>query len=109
MIRQNYDKTQVKIQRKTKAPPPSLIFVASGDSKGEINLLWEPVRNANSYVIQRSRWRKGALRWHYVDIIDKSSYTDTNLKSGIKYCFRVASITSKGQSLWSTQIQKKAP
>ncbi len=109
MIKQNYKKPRLKIQHKTGTHSPSEIWATSGDSKGDINLFWEPVKDANTYVIQRSALRKGNLRWQYVDIIDKSNYTVTGLKSGTKYCFRFAAITSKGQCPWSGTIQKKAP
>ena len=98
-----------RIHIKTDAVSLLTIFATAGDLKGEINLFWEPFRGANTYVIQRSSARKENIRWNQVDIIDKSSYTVTGLKAGQKYWFRVAPVSSKGQGLWSTPVQKKAP
>jgi len=105
-------KTKIRENRihiKSYAVSMSNIFATAGDLKGEIDLFWEPVRGANTYVIQRSSARKENIRWNQVDIVDKSSYTVTGLKTGCKYWFRVAPVSSKGQGLWSTPVQKKAP
>lgn len=85
------------------------LAAASGDMDGEINLLWEPVSWARSYVIQKSMDTKSPSRWIQEDIITKSSYTVSKLKSGKKYWFRAAAIGSNGQGPWSEPVQKKAP
>ena len=85
------------------------LAAASGDMNGEVNLLWEPVSGARTYVIQKSLDSNNPTRWIQEDIITKSWYTVSKLKSGRKYWFRVAAIGSKGQGPWSEPVQKKAP
>ncbi len=109
MEKQKTKNRESNIRNKTYSVLPLTVFAVAGDLKGEIDLFWEPIRSANTYVIQRSSARKEHIRWNQVDIIDKSSYTVTGLKTGHKYWFRVAPVSSKGQGLWSTPVQKKVP
>ena len=90
-------------------PFPQSLTATSGDSDGEIDLAWEPVEGANTYVIQRCSEFKKPVRWINEDIVSKSSYTVTKLKSGHTYWFRVAAVGRKGQSPWSEPVLKKAP
>jgi hypothetical protein len=85
------------------------IAVTSGDNDGEIDLTWEPVRGANTYVVQKSAGKKEGYRWENIDVIDKSSYTVSKLKSKKEYNFRIAAVTLKGQGPWSEIVTKKAP
>ncbi len=85
------------------------LAAAAGDLDGEVNLLWEPVRGARTYVIQKSHDSGNPSRWMQEDIVTKSSCTISKLKSGRKYWFRVAAIGSNGQGPWSEPVQKKAP
>jgi hypothetical protein len=88
---------------------PESVSATSGDSGGEIDLAWEPVRGAKAYIVQRSIKSSEPGRWIQEDIITKSSYTLSKLKSGQKYWFRVACVSSSGQGPWSEPVQKKAP
>lgn len=97
-----------KLSDKELASPLSLT-ATSGDANGEIDLTWEPVALANNYLIQKSTDLKKPLKWFYEDVVSKSSYTISKLRSGRKYWFRVAAVGSKGQSPWSNPVQKKAP
>lgn len=82
---------------------------ASGDIEGEIELAWEPVKGAITYVIQK-RFEKGRnAEWEQVDIVHRSSCTISKLKSGKEYKFRVAAVKAKGQGPWSGPVNKKAP
>ncbi len=109
MEKQKTKNRESRIYTKPDAVLPLTVLATAGDLKGEIDLFWEPVRGANTYVIQKSSARKENIKWNQVDIVDKSSYTITGLKSGNKYWFRVAPVSTKGQGLWSTPVQKKAP
>lgn len=88
----------------------SLFLTAtSGDTEGEIDLSWEPAKGASTYLVQKSSESKDPARWVNEDIVARSSYTVTKLKSGRKYWFRVAAVGQKGESCWSNFVQKKAP
>ncbi len=88
---------------------PQSLTATSGDSNGEIDLIWEPVYGARTYVVQRSIRSAEPVRWTQEDIITKSSYTVSKLKSGQKNWFRVAAVGANGQGPWSEPVQKKAP
>lgn len=88
---------------------PINLTATSGDSEGEIDLTWEPVTGSHTYLIQKSSDIHKPVKWVHEDIVTKSSYTITKLKSKHKYWFRVAAVTSKGQSTWSVPVFKKAP
>ena len=96
---------------KKRSAIPSTLFLAatSGDGKGEIDLVWEPVVKAHIYIIQKSSGSLKPVNWKDEDIITKSSYTVSKLISGHKYWFRVAAVDSQGQGPWSKAVQKKAP
>ena len=85
------------------------IAAASGDTEGEIDLIWEPVYGTLNYVVQKSAVHKDEEKWENVDVIDKSSYTVSKLKSRKEYNFRVAAVTANGQGPWSEVVTKKAP
>jgi hypothetical protein len=88
---------------------PVFLTATSGDLNGEIDLVWEPVENTSSYIVQICRSKLKPSDWVQEDIITKSSYTASRLKSGYHYWFRVAAVSSKGQSLWSKPVCKRVP
>jgi hypothetical protein len=88
---------------------PSSLSAASGDTAGEIDLAWEPVIEAHTYVVQKSKGSKHPLKWTNEDIVTKSNCTITKLKSRHKYWFRVAAVGRSGQGPWSEFVQEKAP
>ena len=88
---------------------PLALSATSGDIDGEIDLIWEPVSNANTYIIQKCSSSVKPLHWLNLDIVAKSSYTVSRLKSNHLYRFRVAAVSHSGQSEWSRPVQKKAP
>lgn len=94
----------------TGAPPmPAALTPTAGDKDGEVDLSWEPVRQARSYVIERSEDPPTATSWTHAGISTKSSITIKGLKSGTRYWFRVAAIGPGGQSAWSDPATKIAP
>lgn len=89
--------------------PPVSLNATSGDTEGEIDLNWEPVKGANTYLIQKSTDSGRPVKWTNEDIVAKSSYTVTKLRCRHQYWFRVAAIGRKGQGSWSEPVWKKAP
>ncbi|MET0650496.1 MAG: fibronectin type III domain-containing protein [Pyrinomonadaceae bacterium] len=101
--------------RSTSAPassspsaPPSLTATA-GDHDGEIDLSWDTVRGARSYVIERSPDPPTDNSWAHAAVSTRSSATIQGLTSGTRYWFRVAALTTNGQSAWSNPAMKIAP
>ena len=102
----------------TKAPPsqpsdvpapPANLSATSGDRDGEIDLAWEAVAGAKSYVIEQSVDPNSANGWGHAGVSARSSQTVAQLTSGTRYWFRVAAINAVGQSGWSDPTVKIAP
>ncbi|MFH1005388.1 MAG: fibronectin type III domain-containing protein [Bacteroidota bacterium] len=85
------------------------LSVTAGDKDGEIDLHWDKVRGANSYIIQKSPDPLTATSFIYSDSSTKSSITITGLISGTKNWFRVAAIGASGQGPWSDPAVKIVP
>jgi len=94
-----------KLSKKNKfSETVSKITAEAGGLDGEIDLRWKPVRGAERYIIQSSAGKK----WREIDIVTKSVYTVTGLKSGREYSFRVAAVGLGGSSGWSESVMKKS-
>ncbi|MBK9331169.1 MAG: fibronectin type III domain-containing protein [Ignavibacteria bacterium] len=90
------------------------LSAATGDSKGEINLQWDSVVDADSYIVEIANPNHSIeIKWKNIDIISDPRYTVKNLKSNKDYLFRVATMTGDGQGNLnresSKKIIKKAP
>jgi hypothetical protein len=90
-------------------PQPQGLEPTAGDHDGEIDLRWDTVSGARSYVIERSVDPGAATSWSYCGVSTKSSFTAKGLTSGSRFWFRVAAINSNGQSGWSDPATKMAP
>jgi hypothetical protein len=88
---------------------PSGLSASVGDRDGEVDLQWDKVSNARSYIIERSEDPPSEVSWKHDSVITRSRTTIENLKSGTKYWFRVAAVGSNGQSGWSEPATRIAP
>ncbi len=104
-----HKKTPHVVKKKNKISSLLSLTATSGDDEGEIDLVWEPVKTADVYLIQKSKGSQKPAKWRYEDIVTESSYTVSKLKSGYKYWFRVAAVCSKTRGQWSNPACKKAP
>ncbi len=85
--------------------------VTDGDHEGEAFLL-APVTKRASYVWQRSvdplptepPEPANSSKWQQVAVTTVANLTTDGLIPGTKYWFRVATVTSSGQGLWSDPI-----
>lgn len=93
------------------SPPatPQGVTATSGDHDGEIDLSWDPVTAAKSYVIEQSLDPAAANSWTHSGVSTRSSFTAQRLNSGTRYWLRVAAINNNGQSGWSDSAMKIAP
>lgn len=88
---------------------PSSFTSTTGDSDGEIDLSWNSVAGAQSYVVERSLAAPPAANWEHQTTTTKSKITADKLSSGTRYWFRVAAVGTKGQSGWSDISTRVAP
>jgi hypothetical protein len=92
----------------TAATVPAAFALTAGDHEGELDASWDKVKGA-SYVLERSADPPTATSWAHEAVALKSSATISGLVSGTRYWFRVAAVTSGGQSGWSDPATKIAP
>ncbi len=86
------------------------LYATTGDSPGEIDLGWDALMSARSYVVQycvQSDNKKNAEKWQHIDIVTESCCTVSGLKTGKTYGFRVAHISNTGQGKWCEPVFKK--
>jgi len=88
---------------------PANLNATAGDRDGEIDLSWEAVSGAKSYVIEQAPDPPTETSWGHASVAARSSQTLDGLKSGTRYWFRVAAINAVGQSGWSDPAMKIAP
>lgn len=90
-------------------PAPEALNATQGDIEGELDLSWDKVAKARSYVIEQSADPITSSSWSHAAVSTKSQATIGGLQSGTKYWFRVASVGTQGQSGWSNPASKIAP
>ena len=88
---------------------PQALGATAGDHDGQMDLSWDPVITATSYVIETSPDPPTGTSWKHLGVSTKSSFTVTNLISGSRVWFRVAAVNAAGQSGWSDPATKIAP
>jgi fibronectin type III domain protein len=81
----------------------------AGDHDGEIDLSWDTVDGAKSYVIEQSLDPPTVTSWGHAGVSTKSSAAINGLTSGTRYWFRVAAVNANGTSGWSDPATKIAP
>lgn len=79
------------------------LSATAGDMDGEVDLNWQPMKGAASYVVESSTTGNVAnpADWKSAWTGTKSKATIDKLTSGTRYWFRVAAIGSAGQGPWS--------
>ena len=90
-------------------PAPTGLLATAGDHDGQIDLQWDKVRGARSYVVEQSPDPPTATSWTNSTTVVNTEAAITGLTAGQKYWFRVAAIGPKGQSGWSDPATKMAP
>ncbi|HMF57845.1 MAG TPA: fibronectin type III domain-containing protein [Pyrinomonadaceae bacterium] len=88
---------------------PAALAATAGNHEGEIDLHWDKVSKARSYVIEMSADPPTVTSWQHKAVSLKSQATVEGLTSGTKYWFRVAAVSTNGQSGWSDPATKIAP
>lgn len=88
---------------------PESLNASQGDMEGEIDLHWDRVERARSYVIEQSADPATDVSWKHAAVSTRSQATIDGLTSGAKYWFRVAAVSPQGQSGWSNPAVKIAP
>lgn len=88
---------------------PAALTATAGDHDGEIDLSWDTVPKAKSYVVEKSADPPTETSWQHAGVSPKSRFTVTGITSGTRCWFRVAAVSTGGQSGWSDPAMKIAP
>lgn len=88
---------------------PQGLSASAGDHDGEIDLSWDKLTGARSYVIETSNDPPTDKGWSHAGVSTRSTFTVNGLTSGTRYWFRVAAVNANGQSGWSDPAMKIAP
>lgn len=88
---------------------PANLSPTEGDHEAEIDLSWNRVKGARSYIIQHSADPPTDTSWTQIQVVTTSSATISGLTRGAKHWFRVAAVGPNGQSGWSDPATKIAP
>lgn len=70
------------------------ITSAKSTGKGKIKITWKKVSNATAYMVYRKT--AGSSKWVRVKTTKSTSFTNTGLKSGKKYTYKVISYKQSG-------------
>ena len=90
-------------------PAPTDLSATTGDRDGELDVQWNRVKGASSYVVEQTTDAAAATGWKSAGVATKSKQSVTGLTTGQKYWFRVAAIGAAGQGPWSDPATKVAP
>lgn len=85
---------------------PFQFTVVNGNREGEA-VLQSPVTPRASYIWQRCKDPlsiDGENKWEQIAVTTLATLVTIGLVSGVKYWFRVATVTAAGQGLWSDPI-----
>lgn len=82
------------------------MYVTRGDGKGEVNITWDSLDEADKYIIEYSI-SSARKEWVLADITNESSYTIRGLKLQRTYIFRVAAVNSANKGPWCAPVKKK--
>jgi len=88
---------------------PGALSATAGDHDGTMDLSWDPVVEAASYLIEMSPDPATATSWKHQGVSTKSTFAVTGLQSGSRVWFRVAAVNANGQSPWSDPATKIVP
>jgi hypothetical protein len=69
--------------------------------EGEVNLKWNPIKNAKSYMIQSTSTPQVETSWDTFAVSTKASHKANNLESQSIIWFRIAALGAKGISAFS--------
>lgn len=87
---------------------PQSLSATFGDRPGCVDLAWDPLPGARSYIVQFCT-DIGKGNWQQALISTKSSCIVKGLVSGANYWFRVAGLNSAGEGVFSDPALKMSP
>ncbi len=84
------------------------LHASAGDSEGEVDLSWDPVRGADGYEVESTVDLGGEGEWIQCAATTASRTTIGQLEGSIRYWFKVRAINGHGHGKWSDAVTKYA-
>ena len=82
------------------------LSASTGDAPGEVDLVWDSVRDAKGYEVECCHDFAGDGPWVQCAVASESRVTVKDLIAGRRYWFRVRAIGGKGEGDWSDPVTK---
>ena len=89
-------------------PAPLHLMSTMGDMTGEIDLQWDPIKGAKTYIVE-CRLHSPVGTWAQAKISTSSRTSVLGLVPGQEYAFRVQALGAAGPGPWSDESVKMAP
>ena len=89
-------------------PPPSNLRASMSEMEGQINLAWDTVHGASSYIVD-CKEHDTPQPWQQVKVVKQSHCTSTDHTPGKVYAFRVRALGTEGEGPWSDEAVKMSP
>lgn len=89
-------------------PAPANLRATMSAMAGQIQLRWEVVRGASSYIVE-CREHDAPQPWQQVKILKQARFTSTDHTPGKTYAFRVRAVGPLGEGPWSDEAVKMSP
>ena len=89
-------------------PPPSNLRASMSEMEGQINLAWDTVHGASSYIVD-CKEHDTPQPWQQVKVVKQSHCTSTDHTPGKVYAFRVRALGTDGEGPWSDETVKMSP
>lgn len=101
----------VKKDRTSNGVPDKVSSVDAtfGEDSGEIDLSWDRVQGAKSYILETGLNNNGSTEWKHSGVSVRSKKVVNSLQTGSSYQIRIAAINAAGQGPWSDPVVKVAP
>ena len=88
---------------------PSNLRATMGTMTGVINVQWDAVKGAKSYILDCRTHGATPGPWSQAKILTTTKFAVTGLTPGQEYSFRVRAVGSAGEGPWSDEAVKMAP
>ena len=89
-------------------PAPANLRATMSEMEGEIDLQWDTVHGASSYIVE-CKEHDTPQPWHQVKVIKQSRCASTGHTPGKIYAFRVRALGPQGEGPWSDEAVKMSP
>ncbi len=89
-------------------PPPGNLRASMSEMEGQIDLVWDAVHGASSYIVD-CKEHDTPQSWQQVKVVKQVRCASTDHTPGKIYAFRVRALGPQGEGPWSDEAVKMSP